>query len=449
MMEMIKMLAVILFSLSMVPSISSATSCFTTNCHRAIAELKNLHQPVKEEDCLACHVRRANIHPILVGEAKTFQLTAEGAKLCDKCHDTLGMKKNVHSPVRKGNCLACHKAHGASGRFLLDVDEDQTALCVRCHDKGKFSLKFIHGPVAIGTCTQCHDPHESPNPSLLTKQSRDLCLSCHADFATAMSKASVSHPPVLDKPCTSCHNPHSSATRQLLKKPLPDLCFTCHDAIEKKVADAKVQHKTLQQNDSCNNCHLPHYGSVKKLLASDEQTVCLGCHGKDKFGQPPLRNIKTEIEKKKYLHGPVQTGSCSQCHDPHGSDVSSILKGPYPESFYSLYQEKSYDFCLGCHNKDLLRFPETSLYTGFRNGKRNLHFVHVADKRKGRTCRACHEPHGASLEKLISQDGPQFGEWKIPIRFEKSPTGGSCAPGCHRTFKYDRDKPENYDEIKP
>ena len=67
---------------------------------------------------------------------------------------------------------------------------------------------------------------------------------------------------------------------------------------------------------------------------------------------------------------------------------------------------------------------------------------------KGRTCRVCHEPHASDGEKLISKEGTQFGDWKIPMNFKITSTGGSCAPGCHRSFKYDRDKPEVYPVIK-
>jgi predicted CXXCH cytochrome family protein len=426
-----------------VPALAES-SCFTANCHRAIATLKLLHQPVKDEDCLACHVRTTIIHPILVGEGKTFRLVADGAKLCDRCHDTLGRKNVVHDPVRQGDCLACHKIHGAEGRFLLDIAENQTPLCLRCHDRRQFDEKYLHGPVAIGACIQCHDPHEAPNRALLKLPSRDLCLKCHADFAKTMTTAIVSHAPVKDRTCTTCHNPHGSPSRHLLGKPVPDLCFSCHEKIAHKARNARSQHRTLHEKGSCNNCHLPHFSPVKGLIAGTEQTLCLGCHGNDQLGTPPLRNMKKETNPKNLLHGPVKSGSCSSCHDPHGSDSSSLVRGAYPASFYAPYTKASYDFCLGCHNKDLLRFAETTLYTGFRNGKRNLHFVHVVDKRKGRTCRACHEPHGGSGEKLISKEGPQFGQWKIPIRFQLSPTGGSCAPGCHRSFRYNREKPEIY-----
>ena len=118
-----------------------------------------------------------------------------------------------------------------------------------------------------------------------------------------------------------------------------------------------------------------------------------------------------------------------------------MLPGNYPAALYVPYKEGTYDACLKCHEKNLLRFAETTLYTGFRNGSRNLHYVHVVSQ-KGRTCRVCHEPHASNEEKLITKEGIKFGAWKIPLNFKKTATGGSCEPGCHRAFKYDRVKAE-------
>jgi predicted CXXCH cytochrome family protein len=121
-----------------------------------------------------------------------------------------------------------------------------------------------------------------------------------------------------------------------------------------------------------------------------------------------------------------------------------MLRGSYPAGIYAPYKEGIYGACLNCHEKNLLRFADTTLYTGFRNGSRNLHYVHVANNRKGRTCRICHAPHASNGVKLIDKDGSKFGEWDIPINFQISATGGSCAPGCHRAFQYDREKPVTY-----
>ncbi len=435
------LVTVFFFSIVFAVSPAWAGSCLTSACHQALAGLKYPHQPVKDEECLACHLQRATVHPIPKG--KSFELSAKGAKLCEQCHEVLGKKRVVHPPVKDGDCLSCHNPHGAKGRFLLDNGEDLTTLCLGCHDSAPFKQKFMHGPTAVGACTQCHNPHESGEKWLLKEESRANCLKCHADLAKALKESPVIHSPLKNSHCTSCHNPHGSAVPHVLRKKLPDLCLDCHGGIGKKLT-AKTPHKTLQQPGGCIECHQAHYSKAKGLLPSDEKSLCLGCHGSDKLGSPPLRNIKKELDGKKQLHGPIQAGRCSACHDPHGSDYASMLRGAYPTGFYAPYQEGAYDFCLGCHNKEMLRFAETSIYTKFRNGKRNLHFVHIADKRKGRTCLTCHEPHAADGEKLISKEGPPFGAWLIPINFKTTPTGGGCVPGCHRSLKYDRDKPVVY-----
>jgi predicted CXXCH cytochrome family protein len=200
----------------------------------------------------------------------------------------------------------------------------------------------------------------------------------------------------------------------------------------------------MLQPGSCGKCHAAHTSKAKRLLPTGEKELCLGCHGVDNLGVPPLKNIKTELEGKKYLHGPLKNGKCTGCHDPHGSGNFRLLTGPYPETLYAPYKDGIYDFCLKCHNKSLLRFAESTIYTNFRNGKRNLHYVHVVNSRKGRTCRICHAPHAGNGEKLIHTDGLRFGEWNIPLNFKSTATGGSCAPGCHRSYTYDRDKPVVY-----
>jgi predicted CXXCH cytochrome family protein len=423
------------------PSHSFAESCITAACHAAIGGLKNLHQPVKD-DCTSCHQQKVKEHPVKGG--KSFEPTAKGAALCSQCHEAMGKKKVVHPPVKDGDCLACHNPHGGSGQSLLNISDDQSELCLGCHDAAPFKQKVMHGPAAVGACTKCHDPHESGEKALLKGATRDICLKCHTDFAKALKEAAIIHPPVRDESCTSCHSPHGTSVGSLLKKKMPDICIECHAGIGKKLAGIKVPHKPLQQEGGCGNCHSTHFSKARGLLAGDEKTVCLGCHDKEKLGTTPLRNMKKELEGKKFLHGPIREGKCSGCHDPHGSDNFRMLTGSYPDSLYSPYREGSYDLCLGCHEKNLLRFADTTIYTNFRNGNRNLHFVHVADKRKGRSCRICHEPHASDGEKLISKEGYQFGDWKIPLRFKLTPTGGSCAPGCHRILKYDRENPEVY-----
>jgi predicted CXXCH cytochrome family protein len=418
-----------------------ASSCVTSQCHAAIGSLKMPHAPVKEGECLQCHKALGKEHPLKGG--KSFELTGKGASLCNQCHDAKGKGKVVHEPVKEGDCTSCPKPHGA-GRNLLEVDEIQTNLCLGCHDGAPFKQKFMHGPAAVGSCTQCHDPHQAPEKGLLKEPIRNLCLKCHADFDATLKAAAVAHPPVKEGPCTACHNPHGSGVVSFLNKKIPELCIECHAGIGKKLAVVKVPHKPVTQQGGCINCHAAHYSKAKGMLAAEEMTVCLSCHDKDNMGSPALRNIKKDLEGKKYLHGPIAKGTCKACHDPHGSEYFRMLPGNYPATLYAPYKDGIYGACLKCHEQNLLRFAETTIYTGFRNGKRNLHYVHVANKQKGRTCRICHEPHASDNPKLIRKEGSQFGEWKIPLNFKITQNGGSCAPGCHRAFTYDREKPVVY-----
>ncbi|QXE85639.1 cytochrome c3 family protein [Geomonas nitrogeniifigens] len=416
-------------------------TCTATQCHASLAALQYAHVPVRDGDCSACHTSKGNEHPVKGG--KSFELAAKSEGLCRDCHDGIGKKAMVHAPVKEGECLGCHEPHGAAQRFLLEVGEDRTALCLNCHDAKPFKEKYLHGPVALGFCNTCHDPHDSGEKALLKGKVRDVCLNCHADFGTRMRQATVVHPPVAKDTCTACHDPHGSPYQMFVKNKLPDLCTGCHKNVGKVVALAKVPHKPMLQEGGCPNCHSSHYGKAKGMLLADQKALCLGCHGTDTLGTPPLKNISRQIEGKPFLHGPLQKGDCRACHDPHGSNYFRLLKGNYPEDLYFSYKDGAYDACLRCHERNLLRFPETTIYTKFRNGNRNLHYLHVV-ARKGRTCRICHEPHASDGVKLINKEGAQFGGWKIPLHFAITPTGGSCAPGCHREFKYDRVKAEVY-----
>jgi len=417
---------------------AAEVSCKTAECHSRVGGTKNFHLPVKEEDCVACHKQTNPAHP-LKGR-KSFVLTSEGAALCYQCHDKFNKKKVGHPPVREGECTYCHNPHGGVERYLLGVGSDQSNLCYGCHEPAPFQRKYRHGPVAVGQCTKCHDPHESNAKALLGGAVVwETCLKCHVDVIQSLKESVFIHTPVKNGPCTACHSPHSSDYVLLLKKGIPAICLDCHKKMVKQLK-AKTVHKPLLQEGGCSTCHSTHFAKAGKLLSGDDKTICLACHGTDKLGNPPLRNIKAEIEGKKYLHGPIKKNGCKDCHDPHGNDNYRLLKGNYPADLYVPYKDGAYSACLNCHDKNLLRFAETTIYTKFRNGNRNLHFVHVANTRKGRSCRMCHQPHASNGVKLIDKEVQKFGEWQIPVNFNITPTGGSCAPGCHQAFEYDREK---------
>jgi predicted CXXCH cytochrome family protein len=424
-------LSLLFIAISVGTSGAEEMTCSITACHHAFRKFQYLHKPVGEVKCLDCH-RLVGSHPL--GGKTSVTLKATGADLCFSCHKKFPAKKTVHPPVKEGACTSCHNPHGAAGRNLIDADQGQTGFCTKCHDAKMFNKKNIHPPVEEGKCTACHDPHQADGKSLLYENVPKLCLKCHSDVMKKLEGAAVAHPPVRQGRCVACHDPHSSAAKYLLKGEPGQFCVTCHTKIGKTVSTSKVQHGPLAKPESCLSCHSGHTSAVKNLLPAAGKDFCLRCHAK----------IAASLEGKKMLHGPIKEGKCIPCHDPHGSPNTKLLKGAYPEPLYVLNEKGSYAFCLGCHQKYLLTYPDTSIYTKFRNGKYNLHYFHVAKMRKGRTCRVCHEPHGADATHLLRKEGAEFGEWRVPLGFKETPTGGSCSPGCHGTYYYDRSKPVKY-----
>jgi len=426
--------------LSLFTNMATAT-CLTGACHQELQAFARPHDPVASDECLACHESVVKDHPLKKG--RSFKLVAEGAALCVECHDSFDPAAGkLHPAVADGECLVCHDPHGGSSAGLLRAAGDLKVICFECHDVTSFEQKFVHGPAAAGVCFECHLPHQSKYKNLLSSDSKSLCLRCHADLVAGLENSAVIHAPLNKSDCSVCHEVHGGSFAHLLKEDGQKLCFTCHDELADKYKRAKTKHAALYEVDRCGNCHSPHFSQHAALLPEQESVVCLRCHGKDDFKRSrSLANIRTELAGKEHLHGPLTDGKCSACHDPHGSNFYRLLVDAYPESFYAPYSKGTYAFCLGCHEENLLRFPETSIYTRFRNGKHNLHYTHVADPRKGRTCRACHQAHASNGPKLVNEEGAAFGDWRIPLRLVLTDTGGSCSPGCHRRIAYDRENP--------
>ena len=169
--------------------------------------------------------------------------------------------------------------------------------------------------------------------------------------------------------------------------------------------------------------------------------VCLTCHDKP-LDTPSgkILDMKTYLAKNQDWHGPIKQKDCSACHNTHGSDNFRILRKYFPPVFYAPFDLKNYELCFSCHEKTLVLDAKTTTLTGFRNGDKNLHFVHVNKTIKGRTCRACHDVHATNNPKHI-RDAVPFGAWGLPVGFQKAANGGSCQPGCHQKFEYNRIKP--------
>jgi predicted CXXCH cytochrome family protein len=245
----------------------------------------------------------------------------------------------------------------------------------------------------------------------------------------------------MEEGCTRCHDPHSSDYRNVLRAPTDQLCFECHCDIKDAMAAATTPHGAVLADQSCANCHDPHAQDRPFMLRNELQKLCLNCHDKPQtaFDGHTVPDMRPVLTNRRFLHGPVRVGQCDACHEVHGSSRARLLRKRFPEQFYEAFDLAEYELCFDCHSSALVLEKETTTLTNFRDGERNLHFVHVNRSDKGRTCRTCHEIHGSNLPRHIATAVPfEGGGWAMPIQFEQGDGGGSCSPGCHEPKKYRR-----------
>jgi predicted CXXCH cytochrome family protein len=405
-------------------------TCVTSSCHATMGKAAFVHGPVAVGECTSCHK--------LIGKHK-FQPITDSGKLCDECHEKLGTMKVVHKPVKEGKCTMCHDPHQSPNKFQLRAAGSE--LCFKCHPRSIAGGKFLHGPMGVGQCNACHSMHQSDFPKLLSAEGNAVCFTCHTDKKDDFKNKKFMHTAVKES-CVGCHSPHSSDFKFTLRaEGSRDLCFTCHDDKQKEVGEATVPHKALDGERKCLSCHDAHVSDYPKQLLKQPMDLCLNCHNRDYQGKNgKVANIASVLSHNAVHHGPIQEKDCSGCHNAHGSKNFRMLRENFPQLFYAPYSQDNYTLCFMCHQKTIASEETTTTLTGFRNGEQNLHFVHVNKSVKGRTCRACHDAHATNNPKHV-RDAVPFAKWQLPINFKKNETGGSCLPGCHQLFRYDRNKP--------
>lgn len=295
-----------------------------------------------------------------------------------------------------------------------------------------------HAPYEAGECKICHQSGDPRQPGALNKATPALCLDCHEEFAGVLKRPHT-HAPARAA-CTICHNPHNARQPKLLLDEPRVLCTSCHANIKALSEGAKVKHGALSSGAQCANCHNPHGSSVERLLIALPFDLCVTCHSRDGMvgaDGKKLQNIKAWLEANAVWHGPVIAKDCSACHQPHGSGNFRLLREAYPPEFYAPYDARNYALCFSCHNEAAFSASETTTLTNFRNGARNLHYVHLHQGSRGRTCRACHEVHASKQEHHIREGVPYgSGGWVLKLHYKKTEAGGSCEKTCHQERSY-------------
>ena len=262
-------------------------------------------------------------------------------------------------------------------------------VCSACHSKE--TENFAHTVHALGmnaafaadpataTCEACHGPGSKHAQSPTQKGSiiaftkdggtpiaaqTSSCLGCHTGGQRDNWAGSVHQRN--DLSCSDCHNPMAkfSAEGMMAKQSISETCATCHKDVRQQFN--RRSHMPLPEGQmSCADCHNPHGTINTSLLKTDTvNETCYQCHA-EKRG-PFL-----------FEHAPVRD-SCLNCHTPHGSNQHALLVAPVPF------------LCQQCHShvrhpNDLL--TSSSLASGAAPDERLM----------GRGCLTCHaQVHGSN-----------------------------------------------------
>lgn len=141
-----------------------------------------------------------------------------------------------------------------------------------------------------------------------------------------------------------------------------NLCLECHDRFKDKLKSQFVH--TPVKSGECSECHNPHTSSHGKLLYEDINKVCFKCHE------------QVVPSKMKSVHNAVIEGNCVKCHDPHASNNKfNLLKA-------------GNELCFSCHKA----MGDTIAKVRFKH----------SPVEKG--CLNCHDPHGSAKGDHLLKD---------------------------------------------
>lgn len=307
-----------------------------------------------------------------------------------------------------------------------------------CHTDYRHA-PFLHAPMkATNSCELCHKVKAaSPkHPVLLPLDKKAVnatCLTCHESFMPGLHKKfSHLHGAIEKQGCLSCHDPHKGVDRALTRKmPRFDLCLDCHKDQHK--ASQLSHHRVKDFEKGCLACHTTHGANNDKLLLSQDQTqFCMNCHSKAQGETQAL-----VLTGARSIHAPVKKGECSKCHAPHGSNEKNLLVKKYLPAHIGKYKKEDSALCFECHKKDLVNNQYTQTATKFRNGAKNLHFLHIVGQKRAKSCGICHETH-ASGDDFLLRGQFEYKGITLPMRFMKTDSGGNCTTACHKQSGYSR-----------
>ncbi|MFQ5605230.1 MAG: cytochrome c3 family protein, partial [bacterium] len=360
------------------------------------------------DDCLSCH----NQSPPAGSNDRNRRQIVEGTKgdgkgdFVRRSHHVTNNTRN--QIVTNEDCKICHDQSSHTSF------QDGVSVLLNDLDGGS-SFKFNgRAASAESFCVNCHDgDNRKPFPS-----------DNHDPPNIASNWNRSSHSKSRASSCLDCHaQGHGAALRNMLSNRIAGesvtnieegVCFTCHDANGPASSNIQAQfNRSTRHNISnadqsdgskveCANCHNPHIASSANLLVDPDAggdskwrgsstAFCLTCHdGRAPSGVSfPSRARGSGFDKSDFTGSTHDTklgsDSCLQCHQPHGSSFTSILKAKYVTRDNNKFASGDYQACWSCHSEDYILNNKNNAF-----GK--LHEKHV--EKEDVPCVACHDTHG-------------------------------------------------------
>jgi predicted CXXCH cytochrome family protein len=336
-------------------------------------------------------------------------------------------------------CTTCHDAHNNIYGDFLVMPNENSAMCIICHQKRGWN-ETSHSLSEAEWNGIPPDPW--PDTQFRTVDSNG-CDNCH-DSHTAEGQERLMNYSYEEDNCIVCHNGNVSSINieQELVKPFTH-AVQDYNGIHDPTEDFLSEKKKVKNHVECSDCHNPHQSNPRKSpgapkvpgaligvtgisvsgqkvdSAANEYEICFKCHGDNNVinSESITRdlqqlNTRLEFETSSHSYHPVvsegknedvpslKTGYteksiifCTDCHNndndkgprgPHGSANKYLLGKNYSTDDFTEESFFNYELCYTCHERDSILDDESF----------NGHRKHIVDERT--PCSACHDPHGVS-----------------------------------------------------
>lgn len=286
----------------------------------------------------------------------TLSLTVYGDdyNVCLDCHD--GMAETLlntphelapDSKETKSIIADCRNCHDGWQKHIedpsadnIDVGSDlspakQAEVCGRCHitpHQMAISTDDPHSKAYL-SCSSCHQIHNNLNRKLVRDDTDNYCASCHPATVMEFQQRSAHPLESANIRCIDCHGLESIGVKELTVG-FDWGCQSCHEGQSGPyLYEHPVVYNHLVEGGSCTECHEPHGSVNDRLLTQPSKTLCLQCHGTP----PGHLTAHSALGSKR---------DCVQCHsEVHGSFSNRLLLDPdlgmklFPDCYQS-----------GCHS---------------------------------------------------------------------------------------------------